>query len=107
MGSVLGVAIVGSVTASVFSSRLASHRLPAASVGQAVAAAHHAGGPAASMVHAIAWAFVGGADYGVLAAAAVTVAGVAVAIVTLREPGRREAGRREAGRREAGRREPA
>jgi EmrB/QacA subfamily drug resistance transporter len=84
MGSVLGVAVVGSVTASVFTSRLASRHQHAASVGQAVAAAHHAGGQAAGMVHAIAWAFVGGADYGVLAAAAVTLAGVAIAIATLR-----------------------
>ena len=64
--------------------------MPAASVGQAVAAAHHAGGTAAGTVHAIAWAFIGGADYGVLAAAAVTLAGVAVAIVTLRTRGGRE-----------------
>lgn len=90
MGSVLGVAVVGSVTASVFASRLASRQLHAASVGQAVAAAHHAGGHAASMVHAIAWAFVSGADYGVLAAAAVTLAGVAIAIATLRPRSGRE-----------------
>jgi hypothetical protein len=42
------------------------------------------------MVHAIAWAFVGGADYGVLAAAAVTLAGVGIAIATLRPSSWRE-----------------
>jgi hypothetical protein len=35
-------------------------------------------------VHSIAGAFVSGADYGVLAAAAVTVTGAAIAAVTLR-----------------------
>ena len=87
MGSVLGVAVVGSVTASVFASRLGGRRVPAASVGQAVAAARQAGGHGADLVHAIAGAFVTGADYGVLAAAAITLAGVAIAIVALRPRG--------------------
>ena len=86
MGSVLGVAVVGSVTTSAFTSRLAGRHVPAASLGQAVAAAHHTGGHAASMVHAIAGAFVSGADYSVLAAAAVTLLGIAIAFVTLRQP---------------------
>jgi len=90
MGSVLGVAVVGSVSTSAFASRLAGRHLPSASLGQAVAAAHHAGGHSADLVHAIAGAFVTGADDGVLAAAAVALAGIAIAFVTLRQPGRRE-----------------
>jgi hypothetical protein len=41
-------------------------------------------------VQVIAWAFVGGADYGVLAAAAVTLAGAAVAFAALRPRSVRE-----------------
>jgi Major Facilitator Superfamily len=90
MGSVLGVAVVGSVTASVFAGRLAGHGVPAASVGQAITAAHHAGSHAASLVHAIASAFVTGADYGVLVAAAVTLAVTVIVAVTLRTPSGRD-----------------
>ena len=91
MGSVLGVAVVRSVAASVFTSRLASHRLPTASVRQAVAAAHHAGRHRHEHDHAIASeSSPRRRDYGVLAAAAVTLAGVAVAIATLRPRGGRE-----------------
>jgi EmrB/QacA subfamily drug resistance transporter len=61
LGSVLGVAVVGSVTASVSASRLAARP------------------------HAIASAFVAGADYGVLAAAALTAVIAAVAFAALRQ----------------------
>jgi len=86
MGSVLGVAVVGSVTASVFASRLTAHRVPGTSLGQAVAAAHRAGGQSASLLHSIAGAFISGADCGVLAAAAICLAGAVIAFTTLRTP---------------------
>jgi hypothetical protein len=92
MGSVLGVAVVGSVSASVFASRQVGHHGPTASIGQAVAAAQHTGGQADGLVHAIAGAFVSGADYGVLAAAAVTLAGALIAIAALRTRSGREHG---------------
>jgi Major Facilitator Superfamily len=88
MGSVLGVAITGSITASVFAGRMAdlAHGT-AGSVGAAVAVAHHAGGAyGASVLHAAATAFVAGADRAVLAAAIVTGVGVLISLRTLRTP---------------------
>ena len=88
MGSVLGVAVFGSITASVFASRmahLADGRGFGGSLGAAAAAAHHAAGPdGAALMQAIASAFVTGADRAVLAGAFVTLAGVLIAVRTLR-----------------------
>jgi Major Facilitator Superfamily len=85
MGSVLGVAVVGSVTVSVFASRMAGHGAAGSSVGAAMAAAHRAGGVhGAELLHATATAFVAGADRGVLVAAAATLDGAILTLVTLR-----------------------
>jgi len=86
MGSVLGVAVIGSITASVFASRMAqlAHGT-AGSLGAAAAAAHHAGGAyGTALAHATASAFVTGADRAVLAGAVATLAGAAIAFGTLR-----------------------
>jgi hypothetical protein len=57
----------------------------AASVGAAVAAAHHAGGAyGTSLLHAAASAFVAGADRAVLAGAIAALAGLVIAFRTLR-----------------------
>ena len=77
MGSVLGVAVFGSITASVFASRMGS-----VSLGAAAAAGHRAGG--ASVLHAAADAFVSGADRAVLAGAIVVAAGLVVAFRAFR-----------------------
>ncbi len=88
MGSVLGVAVFGSVTASVFASRmahLAGGHAFGGSLGAAATAAHHATGAyGATLMQAIASAFVTGADRAVLAGAFVTLAGVLIAVRTLR-----------------------
>ena len=95
MGSVLGVAVIGSITASVFASRMAhlahgtvgpaAAAAHASSVGAAAVAAHRAGGAyGASVLHAAASAFVAGADRAVLAGAVATLAGVLIAVRTLR-----------------------
>jgi hypothetical protein len=86
MGSVLGVAVIGSVTASVFASRMAhlAHGT-VGSIGAAAEAAHRAGGAhRADVLHAAASAFVAGADRAVLAGAIATLAGVLIAFRTLR-----------------------
>jgi hypothetical protein len=88
MGSVLGVAVMGSITASAFASRM-SHVLgvhgPAGTLGAAAAAAHRAGGAYGSeLAHVTASAFITGADRAVLAGAIATLAGVAIAVRTLR-----------------------
>jgi EmrB/QacA subfamily drug resistance transporter len=83
MGSVLGVAVMGSIAASVFGSRMAHGT--ASSVGAAVSAAHQAGGAyGATLLHEAASAFVSGADRAVLAGAIVTLAGLVIAFRTLR-----------------------
>jgi EmrB/QacA subfamily drug resistance transporter len=87
IGSVLGVAIVGSITASVFASRMAGHGAAGSSVGTVIAAAHRADGArSADLLHTAATAFIAGADHGVLVAAAATLAGAAIAFVALRKP---------------------
>jgi EmrB/QacA subfamily drug resistance transporter len=87
LGSVLGVAVIGSITASVFASRMAGHGTAGSSVGAAMAAAHRVGGTyGVSLLHDTATAFVAGANQGVLAAAVATLAGAAIAFVTLRKP---------------------
>jgi predicted MFS family arabinose efflux permease len=86
MGSVLGVAVMGSITASVFASRMAhlAHGT-AGSLGAAAAVAHHAGGTyGMALRHAVDGAFVAGADRAVLAGAIATLAGLLIAFRTLR-----------------------
>ena len=86
MGSVLGVAVVGSITASVFAGRMAhvAHGT-LGSVGVAAAAAHHVGGAyGTALLHQTASAFVAGADRAVLVGAIATLAGVVIAFRTLR-----------------------
>ena len=86
MGSVLGVAVMGSIAASAFASRMAhlSHGT-AGSVGAAAAVAHRAGGTYGMVLrHAIDGAFVTGVDRAVLAGAIATLAGVLIAFRTLR-----------------------
>jgi EmrB/QacA subfamily drug resistance transporter len=87
MGSVLGVAVFGSIAASVFTSRMAvaGEAHGAGSVGAAVAMAHHAGGASgAAVLHAAASAFVAGADRAVLAGVIAAAAGAVVAFRAFR-----------------------
>jgi hypothetical protein len=88
MGSVLGVAVIGSITSSVFASRMAhvfGPHGPAGSLGAAAVAAHRAGGAqGAALVHAIDAAFVSGVDRAVLAGAIATLVGMVIAFRTLR-----------------------
>ena len=77
MGSVLGVAVFGSIMASVFAGRMGGESLAAAA-----AAGHRRGG--ASVLHAAANAFVTGADRAVLAGAIVVAAGLVVAFRAFR-----------------------
>ncbi|HEX5295608.1 MAG TPA: MFS transporter [Streptosporangiaceae bacterium] len=80
MGSVLGVAVFGSIAASVFAGRMGG-----LSLGAAAAAGHRAGGTSgASVLHAAADAFVSGADRAVLAGAIVVAAGLVVAFRAFR-----------------------
>jgi EmrB/QacA subfamily drug resistance transporter len=91
MGSVLGVAVFGSIAASVFGSRmahLAGAHGAAGSMGAAAAAAHAAGAHGAALLQAAASAFVTGADRAVLAGAVATLAGALIAVRTLRTPRR-------------------
>jgi Major Facilitator Superfamily len=80
MGSVLGVAVFGSITASVFASRMGS---AAGSLATAAAAGHRPGS-GANVLHAAASAFVTGADRAVLAGAIVVAAGLVVAFRAFR-----------------------
>ena len=93
LGSVLGVAVVGSVAASAYASHLGALHVagPGAtavarqSVGAAAAIAHQIGGThGAALFHTVAAAFVTGADRGVLVAAAATLAGLVLAAYALR-----------------------
>jgi hypothetical protein len=86
MGSVLGVAAFGSITASVFASQTAQLAHGSiGSVGAAAEVAHHVGGAyGAALLHTAASAFVAGADHAVIAGAIATVAGLLVAFATLR-----------------------
>jgi EmrB/QacA subfamily drug resistance transporter len=88
MGSVLGVAVFGSISASVFTSQVAhvAHG-SIGSVGAAVAVGQHVGGTyGAAVMHAAASAFVTGADRAVLAGAIATLVGALIAVWTLRAP---------------------
>ena len=87
MGSVLGVAVFGSIAASVFASRTAD--VAGGSLGSigaaATAAAHHAGGVSGeALLHAAASAFVTGADRAVLAGVIAAAAGALVAFRAFR-----------------------
>jgi len=93
LGSVLGVAVVGSVAASAYASHLSAFHAagPAAaavarqSVGAAAAIARQVGGThGLALFHSAVTAFVTGADRGVLVAAAATFAGLIVAARALR-----------------------
>jgi hypothetical protein len=85
MGSVLGVAVFGSIAASVFASRAASARIGASSIGAAAEIARQAGGArGANMMHAAASAFVTGADHAVIAGVVAALAGAVIAARTLR-----------------------
>ena len=86
MGSVLGVAVIGSITASVFAGRMAgvAHGT-IGSLGAAAAAAHQAGGAyGTSLAHVAAGAFITGVDRAVLVGAVATLAGLLIAFRTLR-----------------------
>src|SRR5499427_286428 len=85
MGSVLGVAAFGSITASVFASQTAQLAHGAiGSIGAAAEVAHHVGGAdGAALLHTAASAFVTGADHAVIAGAIATVTGLLVALATL------------------------
>src|SRR5215831_6943870 len=85
MGSVLGVAAFGSITASVFASQTAQLAHGSiGSIGTAAEVAHHVGGTSdATLLHTAASAFVTGADHAVIAGAIATVAGLLVALATL------------------------
>ena len=82
MGSVLGVAVFGSIAASVFASRMAGSLGSARSLGAAAMAGHRPGG--AAVLHAAGSAFVAGADRAVLAGAIVVVVGVVIAFRAFR-----------------------
>jgi hypothetical protein len=77
MGSVLGVAVFGSISASVFASKMTAAHLSASSVGAAAIAARRTGD--AGLLHTAASAFVSGADHAVIAGVAAGVAGALVA----------------------------
>ncbi len=95
LGSVLGVAIVGSVAAAAYSSRLAGfaagHQAATAarqSVGAATVIARRVGGsPGAALFHEATAAFVSGTDRGILVAAAATLTGAIIAARALRTQG--------------------
>jgi EmrB/QacA subfamily drug resistance transporter len=90
MGSVLGVAVFGSITVSVFASRMhsaaaAGGHVGVTSVGAAAEVAHRAGGAyGAGLLHTASSAFVTGADHAVIAGAIAAVAGALIAVRTLR-----------------------
>jgi EmrB/QacA subfamily drug resistance transporter len=81
MGSVLGVAVFGSIAASVFASRM--HGV--ASIGAATEAARRVGGTqGASLLHTAASAFVSGADRAVIAGVVAALIGAVIAARTVR-----------------------
>ena len=83
IGTVLGVAVTGSVAASVFSARMAATHSPARTIAAVGQLAH--GTPAAmSLLHTASDAFVAGADRGALVAAAITAVTAVIAFRVLR-----------------------
>jgi EmrB/QacA subfamily drug resistance transporter len=92
LGSVLGVAVVGSITASVAAGRLpalGSTALGSTALGSTALGSTALGSTAlgsAGHAHAFASAFIAGSDYGVLAAATLTAATAGIALAALRTP---------------------
>jgi hypothetical protein len=86
IGTVLGVAVTGSVAASVFAARMAAAHLPARSLSTVATAAGHgaSGTSAGSLMHTASAAFVAGADRGALVAATITLLAALAALVALR-----------------------
>jgi EmrB/QacA subfamily drug resistance transporter len=82
MGSVLGVAVFGSISASVFASKMTAAHLSASSVGAAAIAARRTGD--VDLLHVAASAFVSGADHAVIAGVAAGIAGALIAARTFR-----------------------
>jgi EmrB/QacA subfamily drug resistance transporter len=91
IGIVLGVAVTGSVAASVFSARMAAAGLPARSLAAVASRAYahrvpaaHGAPAAANLLHVASGAFVAGADRGALVAAAITALTAVIAFRALR-----------------------
>jgi len=86
IGTVLGVAVTGSVAASVFAARMTAAHTPARSLSAiATVAGHGASGTSAgSLMHTASAAFVAGADRGALVAATITLLAALAALVALR-----------------------
>jgi EmrB/QacA subfamily drug resistance transporter len=77
MGSVLGVAVFGSISASIFASRMTAAHMSVSSVGAAAIAARQTGN--VNLLHTAANAFVSGADHAVIAGIIAGVAGALIA----------------------------
>jgi EmrB/QacA subfamily drug resistance transporter len=91
LGSVLGVAVAGSVTASVYASHMTAAGA-SGSIGAAAGIAAHAGGvQGAALLHTASAAFISGADRSVLIAAILMSAGAIAAAYALRGHGTRPA----------------
>jgi EmrB/QacA subfamily drug resistance transporter len=96
LGSVLGIAVVGSIVASAYRTSLSTTGIPAhiariarESVGAAATIGHRLPGPLGhELTGAAHRAFVHAVDHGLLAAAAVTLAGAIIAVRTLPGPAR-------------------
>ena len=83
MGSVLGVAVFGSISASVFTSQMTAAHLHVSSVGAAAAMASHiGGGSGAGLLRSASSAFVAGANHAVIAGAIAAIAGAVIAVRT-------------------------
>jgi len=82
MGSVLGVAVFGSISASIFASRMTAAHMSVSSVGAAAIAARQTGN--VDLLHTAANAFVSGADHAVIAGIIAGVAGALIAVRTFR-----------------------
>jgi EmrB/QacA subfamily drug resistance transporter len=80
MGSVLGVAVFGSIAASVFASRMAHFGAGGSLASVSVAARRAGGARGADLMHAAASAFVTGADRAVIAGAIAALAGALIAV---------------------------
>jgi MFS transporter, DHA2 family, multidrug resistance protein len=90
LGFALGVAVVGSVLTHVYQGGLGASAAGAGSVGTALRAAAHVGGPAgAALAHTARSAFQHGTEAGLTIGALVVFAGAVVAAVLLRRDGSR------------------
>ncbi|MBO2448045.1 MFS transporter [Actinomadura barringtoniae] len=87
LGTVLGVAVIGSIAATTYTRTMPSGTAGSDSIGAAAAVAHHLPAPAAQALHTTASdAFVHGADLGVIATAAIVLI---TAVLTFRHlPGK-------------------